>query len=135
MQCDFCRAWNPAEEHRCGRCGRRLPGNVIAIDGSLALALPAPVPLSQPLPKPPARAGSAGSLDFLPPAPLPPRRLKTRVDAAISCDAPVATPWHRAVASAFDLAMILVAFGMFLLALYFTGARLPFNRATLFALG
>lgn len=24
MQCRYCRAWNPDEEHRCTRCGRRL---------------------------------------------------------------------------------------------------------------
>src|ERR1035438_7486338 len=43
-----------------------------------------------------------GSLDFLSPMPPAPRQLGTKVEAVIVCEAPVATPLHRAVASAID---------------------------------
>jgi uncharacterized RDD family membrane protein YckC len=42
------------------------------------------------------------------------RRLKTDVDAQVFCDQPVATPTHRAVASAIDAAVILIGFGVLL---------------------
>ncbi|MSV29805.1 MAG: RDD family protein [Bryobacterales bacterium] len=59
-----------------------------------------------------------------------PRRLRTTVEAAISCDAPVATPMHRAVAAAFDWSMILIAFGIFVAAFHFAGGTLPAGRNT-----
>jgi uncharacterized RDD family membrane protein YckC len=55
-----------------------------------------------------------GSLDFIPGVPLKARRLKTDVDAQVFCDQPVATPTHRAVASAIDAAVILIGFGVLL---------------------
>ena len=55
-----------------------------------------------------------GQLDFVPGAPLKARRLKTDVDAQVFCDQPVATPTHRAVASAIDGAVILIGFGVLL---------------------
>jgi uncharacterized RDD family membrane protein YckC len=53
-----------------------------------------------------------GTLDFIPGVPLKARRLKTDVDAQVFCDQPVATPTHRAVASAIDAAVILIGFGV-----------------------
>jgi uncharacterized RDD family membrane protein YckC len=64
---------------------------------------------------PPAIGRDAqGTLDFIPGAPLKVRRLKTDVDAQVFCDQPVATPTHRAVASAIDGAVILIGFGVLL---------------------
>ena len=61
-----------------------------------------------------AASENQGSLDFLPPAPHAPRTLKTSVEAVIYCDAPVATPMHRAVASALDFGIVFLGFGVFL---------------------
>ena len=55
-----------------------------------------------------------GQLDFVPGVPLKARRLKTDVDAQVFCDQPVATPTHRAVASAIDATVILIGFGVLL---------------------
>jgi len=57
---------------------------------------------------------SQAFLDFLPPAPHAPRTLKTSVEAVIYCDAPVATPTHRAVGFALDFSMVVMAIGVFL---------------------
>jgi uncharacterized RDD family membrane protein YckC len=62
----------------------------------------------------PARPDVQGTLDFIPGVPLKARRLKTDVDAQVFCDQPVATPTHRAVASAIDAAVILIGFGVLL---------------------
>ncbi len=59
-----------------------------------------------------------------------PRTLRTTVEAAISCDAPVATPMHRAVAAAFDWSMILIAYGIFIAAFYFAGGTIPGGRGS-----
>jgi uncharacterized RDD family membrane protein YckC len=61
------------------------------------------------------------------------RTLRTTVEASISCDAPVATPMHRAVAAVFDWCMILIAFGIFMAAYSFGGGTLPAGRGTAFA--
>jgi uncharacterized RDD family membrane protein YckC len=55
-----------------------------------------------------------GRLDFLPQAPPKRRTLGTTVEAVIFCDAPVATTVHRAVAAAFDWAVVAGAYLMFL---------------------
>jgi uncharacterized RDD family membrane protein YckC len=62
----------------------------------------------------PTASDMQGSLDFIPGVPLKARRLKTDVDAQVFCDQPVATPTHRAVASAIDAAVILIGFGVLL---------------------
>jgi len=62
-------------------------------------------------------------LDFFPPAPHAPRTLKTSVEAVIYCDAPVATPTHRVVASALDFSIVVMAFGVFLLTFYLCGGE------------
>jgi uncharacterized RDD family membrane protein YckC len=65
-------------------------------------------------PTPSGRPDVQGTLDFIPGVPLRARRLKTDVDAQVFCDQPVATPTHRAVASAIDAAVILIGFGVLL---------------------
>jgi uncharacterized RDD family membrane protein YckC len=89
-------------------------------------------PPARPKPKPVTHAGTRvaarrapneaqPSLDFLPPAPPAPRKLGTTVEAVIYCDAPVATPMHRALAGAIDCSMILIAFCLFLVAFRLLG--------------
>jgi len=72
-----------------------------------------------------------GSLDFLPPAPAKPRQLGTTVEAVIYCEAPVATTLHRAVASALDWSMVLLAYGLFLLGFYALGGQFLLTRSNL----
>jgi uncharacterized RDD family membrane protein YckC len=72
-----------------------------------------------------------GKLDFLPALPPAPRKLGTTVDAVIVCEAPVATPLHRAVAAAIDWALVTIAYGIFLAGYFvgggeFVGSRLNF---------
>ncbi len=66
---------------------------------------------------------SQAILDFLPPAPHVPRTLKTSVEAVIYCDAPVATPMHRAAAFAVDFAIVMLAIGAFLLTFHLCGGE------------
>jgi uncharacterized RDD family membrane protein YckC len=59
--------------------------------------------------------GEQSTLDFLPAASVQSSRtLKTTVEAVIYCDAPVATPLHRALASLLDFSMICLGVGLFL---------------------
>jgi len=53
-------------------------------------------------------------LDLLLPRPHGPRTLKTKVEAVIYCDAPVATLPHRAVGFALDFSIVVIAIGVFL---------------------
>ena len=76
-----------------------------------------------------------GTLDFLPPAPAKPRTLGTTVEAVIYCEFPVATTLHRAVASALDFSMLLIGYGLFLLAIRQLGCEFAFNKASLIAFG
>src|SRR6185503_14417524 len=86
-------------------------------------------PAAKPEPKPRSRrqasqqSDSQAFLDFLPPAPHAPRTLKTQVEAVIYCDAPVATPTHRAVGFALDFSIVVIALGVFLLTFYFCGGE------------
>jgi uncharacterized RDD family membrane protein YckC len=70
------------------------------------------------------------TLDFLPPAHQAPRTLKTHVTAVIYCDAPVATPAHRAVAAALDLSLILIGYGLFLGTFHVCGGEFVLNKTT-----
>ena len=70
-------------------------------------------------------------LDFLPPEPVKPRTLSTTVEAVILSDAPVATPLHRLVAGALDAAMVLVAYGIFLIAFFSLGGEFTWNKTNL----
>src|SRR5580704_14643962 len=69
--------------------------------------------------------------EFLGPPPPKPKTLGTTVDAVIYCEAPVATPMHRAVAAAIDVTMVLVGYGFFLLTFVLFGGELIVNRPNL----
>jgi hypothetical protein len=76
-----------------------------------------------------------GSLDFLPSLPPAPRQLGTTVDAVIVCEAPVATPLHRAVASAIDCALVLIAYGFFIGAYFVCGGEFVANKLNFLVFG
>ncbi len=76
-----------------------------------------------------------GTLEFLEKAPAKPRTLGTTVEASIYCDVPVATPLHRAVAAALDWAMVLIAYGWFLLAFRFFGGHVVLNKTNSLVFG
>ena len=71
------------------------------------------------------------TLDFLPSAHQPARSLPTRAPAVIYCDAPVATPAHRAIAAAIDFALALMGYALFLGASWFCGAEFVLNKTTM----
>src|ERR1019366_666387 len=209
MHCQHCGFTNGEEDHRCLRCGRRLPGIVIAAppgySGANALALapaldndtrdlppshhtaafgqaaalrqealfsanleaallekvipfekiqrkagqrPAPqappqpqaAPVSAQKPAPPqhrsrsqAASSEQGMLDFVPSSPLKTRMLKTEVEAQVFCEQPVATPTHRFVAAVLDEAIILIGFGLLVVAFQLFGGR--FGSGKLFWMG
>ena len=76
-----------------------------------------------------------GSLNLLPAAQTP-RILKTTVEASIYCDAGVATPVHRFIATMLDIAMILLGGGLFLafFQIFGGGVRIDKFDTTMFAL-
>ncbi|MEI9972449.1 MAG: hypothetical protein WDO73_10590 [Ignavibacteriota bacterium] len=53
----------------------------------------------------------------------------------IYCEAPVATPLHRAFAAAIDMTMVMVAFGFFLLTFVLCGGEIIVNRPNLIVFG
>lgn len=57
--------------------------------------------------------------------------LETHVEAVIYCDAPVALPVHRMIASALDLSLVLIALGVFLLTFHLAGGEIVLNRYTM----
>jgi uncharacterized RDD family membrane protein YckC len=67
----------------------------------------------------------------LPPDPTAGHLLDTTVEAVIYCDAPVATPTHRALAAAVDLSMILIGFCLFLVTFHLLGGVFVSNRLML----
>ncbi len=78
---------------------------------------------------------SQSTLDFLPPAPPAPRKLKTTVEAVIYCNDPVAAPIHRLLASALDASMILIAFGIFSSIFYYFAGALIWDSLTILVFG
>lgn len=76
-----------------------------------------------------------GELEFLSPVPAKPRTLNTSVDAVIYCEAPVATPMHRALAGAVDGSLILIGYGMFLATFFFCGGGFELTRTNLLTFG
>jgi uncharacterized RDD family membrane protein YckC len=72
-----------------------------------------------------------GMLDFMPPQPATPRTLTTTVEAVVSCDSPVATTVHRAVAAALDWSMALIGYTLFLAAFFAMGGEFTWNRINL----
>jgi uncharacterized RDD family membrane protein YckC len=172
MHCLYCRHWNPEDEPRCERCGRRLQSaparpapegyagaNALAMmaaparqntdtaeaprpqqakaprqtrlfsdaESGKVLQFPSAAKPHEPKPRSRRQAPQASDnqafLDFLPPAPHAPRTLKTSVEAVIYCDAPVATPTHRAVGFALDFSIVVIAIGVFLLTFHFCGGE------------
>jgi uncharacterized RDD family membrane protein YckC len=133
MTCNHCGFRNSDGDHRCRRCGRKPDDTLTGefrwhTDGSLA-AVTQPAPrtqtppqaspnLSRPVPK---VSEAQGRLDFLPALPATSRTLGTTVEAVIFCEAPVATPLHRAVAAAFDCVMVLFGYALFLGAFFLAG--------------
>jgi uncharacterized RDD family membrane protein YckC len=102
---------------------------------------PAPRPLSKAPVKPRTanrRRGVApgqGSLNFMPPQPAAPRTLTTTVEAVVSCDMPVATAPHRAVAAALDWSIALIGYGLFLVVYFSMGGVFTWNRLNLMIFG
>jgi uncharacterized RDD family membrane protein YckC len=87
--------------------------------------------------KPPSRraprpaAEGQGEFEFFAPVQTKAKTLGTTVDGVIYCEAPVATPVHRAFAGAIDLTMILVAYGMFLATFVLCGGEIVVSRPNL----
>jgi uncharacterized RDD family membrane protein YckC len=79
--------------------------------------------------------GTQTKLDFLPPALPTSRKLKTTVEAVIFCDYPVAAKVHRFLASAVDLSMIVIAFGMFVLGFHLAGGEFTPDRQSVAVFG
>jgi len=109
-----------------------------ALDSSVVLITPARVKTTTR--KPRTKTGTRvpegqGKLEFLEAAPSKRRTLGTTVEARIYCDAPVANPLHRAVAAALDWAMVLIAYGCFLLAFRLLGGQVFLNKANLMVFG
>jgi uncharacterized RDD family membrane protein YckC len=76
-----------------------------------------------------------GQLEFLPPVQSKPKTLATTVEAMIYCEAPVATPMHRACAAAIDWAMVLIAYGLFLFTFALCHGEFELNRPNLMIFG
>jgi uncharacterized RDD family membrane protein YckC len=72
-----------------------------------------------------------GSLDFMPPQPATPRTLTTTVEAMVSCDSPVATTPHRALAAALDWSIVLIGYGLFLAVYFALGGVFTWDRLNL----
>ncbi len=115
----------------------RSQSKVIPFDGVYETAVP---------PKPKASTRATGrvharrpgapndaqpSFGFLQPAPQAPRKLGTKVEAVIDCDAPVASPMHRACAAAIDASMILIGCGVFFTTFYLLGGSLGGGKPAL----
>ena len=58
-----------------------------------------------------------------------------RVQAVIYCDAPVALPTHRLIATAFDASMVMIAVGVFLGIFFFSGSLYVLAATNLLWLG
>lgn len=62
-----------------------------------------------------------------------PRALKSSLDSAIYCDAPVASPAHRLLAFFIDFLLAVSGVGLLGILLYFAGGPFPQNQPTLLA--
>jgi len=74
-----------------------------------------------------------GNLDFRPVQKAKQKTLSTTVDAVIHCDDEVAARVHRLIAAAFDAAIVVIGFGLFLLLFHLAGGLFTPNRTTLLA--
>jgi len=127
-----------------------------AVQGSLfspnVIAMPVRVPPRAPRPKaitpnaiavakpavrraPRQAVAGQGQFEFFAPVQNKPKTLGTTVDGVIYCEAPVATPLHRALAAVIDLTMIFVAYGLFLLTFVLWGGEIAVTRQGLIIFG
>jgi len=84
----------------------------------------------------PAPPEGQGNLDFRPASGTVRRTLGAKtVEAAIYCDAPVATRTHRALAAALDLSMIVIGYALFLAVFRAAGGEFRLDRSGLPTLG
>jgi len=118
--------------------GSLFTPNVIAMPNRIAPRPPRPrAAAGTGTGKPPVRRAprpapeGQGEFEFFEPAQTKTKTLGTTVDAVIYCEAPVATPLHRAVAAAIDLAMIFVGYGLFLMTFLLCGGAIVVNRPNL----
>ena len=118
--------------------GSLFTPNVIAMPNRMAPRPPRPrAAAGTGTGKPPVRRAprpapeGQGEFEFFEPAQTKTKTLGTTVDAVIYCEAPVATPLHRAVAAAIDLAMIFVGYGLFLMTFLLCGGAIVVNRPNL----
>jgi uncharacterized RDD family membrane protein YckC len=106
--------------------------NVIPFESYAPAAAKPKAPAAPRTAKPAARkrkvSENQSSLDFLPAMPPAPRQLGTTVEAVIVCEAPVATPLHRAVAAAIDACLVLIAYGLFLFAYFTAGGQFTADK-------
>jgi uncharacterized RDD family membrane protein YckC len=86
-----------------------------------------PRPKPMPVNKPRRPAQTQGKLDFVS-APPTKKMLSTTVEAAIYCEDPVATVWHRAIAASLDWSMVAIAYGLFVLIFHFMGGRFDLHN-------
>ena len=81
------------------------------------------------------RVEGQGELDFVAPAQNKPKTLGTTVDAVIYCEAPVATPMHRATAAIIDWTAVLIAYGLFLLTFVMCHGEIAVTKSNLLIYG
>ena len=120
--------------------GSLFSQNVIAMPNRVAPARPAPRTKTAATTTTGGKAAARrqsrvaegqGELEFLAPVQPKARTLGTTVEAMIYCEAPVATPLHRALAAALDGTMVLIGFGLFLLTFVLCGGEFVFDRLNL----
>jgi uncharacterized RDD family membrane protein YckC len=133
----------PARAPRARPASRTAPDMARAVQASLfpntldsSVVMIAPVRAKPANRKRRTKTGSRapegqGTLDFIETTPSKPRTLGTTVEASIYCDAQAARPLHRAVAAAFDWALVLIAWGVFLLAFRLLGGQIVLNKTNL----
>jgi hypothetical protein len=80
------------------------------------------------------RVETQAELDFLPSA-SGPKKLGTTVEAVIRCEARAATRLHRSVACVFDLSLIVIGYGLFMLAYVLAGGAILHDRTATMMLG
>jgi uncharacterized RDD family membrane protein YckC len=118
-----------AQRHATARAGLHEP--IAAASPVITPIIPVrPAPARPQVRRPSLPAEAQGSLDFIVAPASRARTLKTNVEAQVYCDQPVATPMHRFVAGAIDSALILLAFGLFVIVCQAVGGS--FGQGKLF---
>jgi uncharacterized RDD family membrane protein YckC len=128
----------PFESHGTAAAPAPAPSPAVQTKPPLAPAKPARPQAKAAAPKSPVvgrKNDLQAELDLLPPAPITPRRLKTKVEASIYCDATVATLSHRLLAGAADFSLILIEYAICVSSYCFMGGALPTNQAGYLAFG